>query len=104
MTSDYCGLVPQTIGFARMPAGGRIALAVVGDGPAVVLPAWWVSNVAEDWHFDPFRRFVEGLAAGRTVVRYDRVGTGMSDRERPLQTFTPEFEAAGTTGGAHRHG
>jgi pimeloyl-ACP methyl ester carboxylesterase/DNA-binding CsgD family transcriptional regulator len=77
-----------------MPDARRIASAVVGSGPAVVLPAWWVSNVAEDWYFDPFRRFVEGLAAGRTVVRYDRVGTGMSDRERPHQTFTPEFELA----------
>jgi pimeloyl-ACP methyl ester carboxylesterase/DNA-binding CsgD family transcriptional regulator len=77
-----------------MPDAGRIAFAVVGSGPAIVLPAWWVSHVVEDWHFDPMRRFVEGLAAGRMVVRYDRVGTGMSDRERPLQTFTPEFEAA----------
>ena len=77
-----------------MPDGGRIAFAVVGNGPPIVLPAWWVSNVVEDWHFDPLRRFVEGLAAGRTVVRYDRVGTGVSDRERPPQTFTPEFEVA----------
>lgn len=85
----------QTTGFARMPDGLRVAFAVVGSGPALVLPAWWVSNVAEDWHSDPFRRFVEGLAAGRMVVRYDRVGTGVSDRERPPETFTPEFE--GTT-------
>jgi pimeloyl-ACP methyl ester carboxylesterase/DNA-binding CsgD family transcriptional regulator len=77
-----------------MPDAGRIAYAVVGTGPAVVLPAWWVSNVAEDWHSDPLRRFVEGLAAGRMVVRYDRVGTGVSDRGRPRQTFTLEFEAA----------
>lgn len=28
------------------------------------------------------------------VVRYDRAGTGMSDRERPRQTFTPGFETA----------
>jgi pimeloyl-ACP methyl ester carboxylesterase/DNA-binding CsgD family transcriptional regulator len=28
------------------------------------------------------------------VVRYDRVGTGVSDRERPPETFTSEFEAA----------
>jgi pimeloyl-ACP methyl ester carboxylesterase/DNA-binding CsgD family transcriptional regulator len=77
-----------------MPDAGRIAFAVVGSGPAIVLPAWWVSNVAEDWQFDPFRRFVEGLAAGCTVVRYDRVGTGVSDRERPPGTFTPEFEVA----------
>src|ERR1700678_2785666 len=77
-----------------MPDAGRIAFAVAGSGPAIVLPAWWVSHAAEDWHFDPLRRFVEGLAAGRMVVRYDRVGTGMSDRERPGQTFTPEFEVA----------
>jgi pimeloyl-ACP methyl ester carboxylesterase/DNA-binding CsgD family transcriptional regulator len=77
-----------------MPDAGRIAFAVVGSGPAIVLPAWWVSHLAEDWRFDPMRRFVEGLAAGRMVVRYDRAGTGMSDRERPRQTFTPEFEAA----------
>jgi pimeloyl-ACP methyl ester carboxylesterase/DNA-binding CsgD family transcriptional regulator len=77
-----------------MPGAVRIAFAVVGSGPAIVLPAWWVSHAAEDWHFDRFRRFVEGLAAGRMVVRYDRAGTGMSDRERPGQTFTPEFELA----------
>jgi pimeloyl-ACP methyl ester carboxylesterase/DNA-binding CsgD family transcriptional regulator len=94
MADDYSEPVRQTTGFARMPDGRRIAFGVVGSGPAVVLPAWWVSNVVEDWHSDPFRRFVEGLAAGRMVVRYDRVGTGLSDRERPQQTFTADFEAA----------
>ena len=84
----------QTTGFARLPGGGRIAFAVAGSGPAVVLPAWWCSHVVEDWHFDPLRRFIEGLAAGRMVVRYDRLGTGLSDRKRPPGTFTPEFEDA----------
>jgi pimeloyl-ACP methyl ester carboxylesterase/DNA-binding CsgD family transcriptional regulator len=84
----------QTTGFARLPGGERIAFAVVGSGPAIVMPAWWVSHVVEDRHFDPLRAFVEGLAAGRMVVRYDRLGTGMSDRERPPETFTPEFEDA----------
>ena len=82
----------QSTGFARLPDGRRIAFAVAGSGPAVVLPAWWVSNVVEDWHFGPLRRFIEGLATGRTVVRYDRLGTGLSDRERPPGTFTQEFE------------
>jgi pimeloyl-ACP methyl ester carboxylesterase len=86
--------VRQTTGFTRLPGGGRIGIAVVGSGPAVVLPAWWVSNVVEDWQFDPLRRFVEGLAAGRMVVRYDRLGTGLSDRDRGPETFTPEFEDA----------
>ena len=66
----------RTTGFARLPGGGRIAFAVAGSGPAVVLPAWWCSHVVEDWHFDPLRRFIEGLAARRMVVRYDRLGTG----------------------------
>jgi pimeloyl-ACP methyl ester carboxylesterase/DNA-binding CsgD family transcriptional regulator len=86
--------VRQTTGFARLPEGQRIAFAVIGDGPALVLPAWWVSNIVEDWRFGPLRRFVEGLAAGRTVVRYDRLGTGLSDRERSPGTFTPDFEDA----------
>jgi pimeloyl-ACP methyl ester carboxylesterase len=90
----YCEPMKQTTGFARLPDGRRIAYAVVGSGPAVVLPAWWASHVVEDWHFDPLRRFVEGLAAERMVVRYDRLGTGLSDRERPAETFTPEFEDA----------
>jgi pimeloyl-ACP methyl ester carboxylesterase/DNA-binding CsgD family transcriptional regulator len=84
----------QTTGFARLPGGLRVAFAVVGSGPAVVLPAWWVSHLVEDWHSAPFRRFVECLAAGRTVVRYDRLGTGLSDRERSPGTFTPAFEDA----------
>ncbi len=90
----YCEPMRQTTGFARLPDGQRIAFAVVGSGPAVVLPAWWCSHVVEDWHFAPLRGFVEGLAAGRMVVRYDRLGTGLSDRERPPGTFTPAFEDA----------
>jgi pimeloyl-ACP methyl ester carboxylesterase/DNA-binding CsgD family transcriptional regulator len=50
--------------------------------------------VAEDWHYEPLHRFVEGLAADRMVVRYDRIGTGLSERERPKETFTPEYELA----------
>ena len=60
-------MVRQTTGFARIPDAGRVAFAVVGSGPAIMLPAWWVSHLAEDWQYGPFRRFVEGLAAGRTV-------------------------------------
>jgi pimeloyl-ACP methyl ester carboxylesterase/DNA-binding CsgD family transcriptional regulator len=89
---EYSPLVRQTTGFVRTPDAGRVAYAVVGSGPTLVLPPWWVSNIAEDWHYEPFRRFVEGLARGCTVVRYDRVGVGMSDRARPPQTYSHDFE------------
>jgi pimeloyl-ACP methyl ester carboxylesterase/DNA-binding CsgD family transcriptional regulator len=82
----------QQTGFFRHE-GRRVAYAVVGDGPPLVLPAWWVSNIAEDWKRENFRRFVEALARERRVIRYDRLGCGLSDRERPPETMVIDFEA-----------
>jgi hypothetical protein len=41
---------------------------------------------------DAQRSFFEALASRFTLVRYDPLGTGMSDRERPPGTMTFEFE------------
>ena len=72
----------------------RIAYATVGEGPLLVMPAWWVSHVIEDWRDEGFRRFVETLGRRYRVVRYDRLGTGLSDRERPPETLTLDYEVA----------
>ena len=61
-------------------ATGRIAYAEVGVGPALVLPAWWVSHLELDWESPDIRAFIEALAARRRVIRYDPLGTGLSDR------------------------
>jgi len=74
--------------------GHRVAYATVGHGRTLVLPAWWVSHVVEDWQGEAFRRFVEALAARYRVVRYDRVGTGLSDRERSGETLTLDYEVS----------
>ena len=63
-------------------ATGRIAYAEVGVGPALVLPTWWVSHLELDWESADFRVFIEALAARRRVIRYDPLGTGLSDRRR----------------------
>ena len=83
----------QQTGLLRFD-GHRIAFAAVGAGPPIVLPAWWVSNVVEDWKIPAYRRFMHGLAAGRQVIRYDRLGCGMSDRTRPRETMTLDYELA----------
>jgi pimeloyl-ACP methyl ester carboxylesterase/DNA-binding CsgD family transcriptional regulator len=83
----------QQTGFVELD-GRRIAYAIVGDGPPLVLPAWWVSNLVEDWSGAAFRGFIEALAQRYRVVRYDRLGTGLSDRERPAETLTLEFEVS----------
>jgi pimeloyl-ACP methyl ester carboxylesterase/DNA-binding CsgD family transcriptional regulator len=72
----------------------RIAYATVGDGPLLVMPAWWVSHVVEDWRDGGFRHFVETLGRRYRVVRYDRLGTGLSDRVRPPETLTLDYEVA----------
>ena len=59
----------------------RIAYALSGEGPPLVAAAWWVSHLELDWRDEAFRRFWEALSDGYTLVRYDRLGVGMSDRE-----------------------
>src|SRR3954451_18306162 len=61
-------------------AGRRVAYAVSGDGPPLVAPAWWVSHLELDWKDPAFRAFWESVAERHTLVRYDRLGVGMSDR------------------------
>jgi class 3 adenylate cyclase/pimeloyl-ACP methyl ester carboxylesterase/DNA-binding CsgD family transcriptional regulator len=63
--------------------GHRIAWAEVGSGPPLVVPPAWVGNLHNDWESDEYRRFVERLATGHKVIRYDRPGTGLSDRSLP---------------------
>jgi pimeloyl-ACP methyl ester carboxylesterase/DNA-binding CsgD family transcriptional regulator len=72
--------------------GRRIAYACVGEGPPLVFPAWWVSNIVEDWKRENFRRFVEALGATRRVIRYDRLGCGLSERERAPETMSIDYE------------
>src|SRR5262245_17684399 len=60
--------------------GTSVAWSAVGSGPVLVIGGWWSSHLELDWADDAFRRYVARLAEHRTVVRYDRPGTGASDR------------------------
>ncbi len=61
--------------------GGRsVAWSALGSGPVLVVGGWWSSHLQLDWEDAAFRRFVERLAETNRVVRYDRPGTGLSDR------------------------
>ncbi|WP_328356987.1 alpha/beta fold hydrolase [Mycobacterium sp. NBC_00419] len=61
--------------------GRRVAFEVRGSGPPLVAPAWWVSHLELDWQDAGVRRFWDTVAAGHTLIRYDRLGVGMSDRD-----------------------
>ena len=72
----------QDIRFCELD-GKRIAYATVGEGPPLVFGAKWVSHLEEEWDDPRARAFYEVLAQTHRVVRYDRLGAGLSDRELP---------------------
>jgi pimeloyl-ACP methyl ester carboxylesterase/DNA-binding CsgD family transcriptional regulator len=75
-------------------AGRRVAYAVTGDGPALVAPAPWISHLELDWAEPRFRKLWEAIAEGYTLVRYDRLGVGLSDREVKDTDLTLDSEVA----------
>ena len=66
--------VEQRITFCSGVDGRPIACAIAGDGPPLVISAWWVSHLQYEWEQTSFRQFFESLAQRHLLVRYDRLG------------------------------
>src|SRR5262245_15762255 len=73
-------MAEQEIRFCQLD-GRRIAYASVGDGPLLLFVGRWVTHLEAEWEQPAARAFFEGLASTYRVVRYDRLGAGLSDRE-----------------------
>jgi pimeloyl-ACP methyl ester carboxylesterase/DNA-binding CsgD family transcriptional regulator len=71
-----------------------MAYEMRGEGPPLVAPAWWVSHLELDWEDSGFRRFWEHVADGYALIRYDRLGVGMSDRSMRQSDLTIDGEVA----------
>jgi pimeloyl-ACP methyl ester carboxylesterase len=72
----------QRIGFCSTADGARIAYATVGTGPAVVVASAGISHLELEWEEPRVRAFWETISQQHMVVRYDRHGCGLSDRNR----------------------
>jgi len=72
----------QEIRFTEVD-GGRVAYATAGEGPDIVFPAAFVSHLEAEWELAPAHRFYARLAETHRVIRYDRLGVGLSDRTPP---------------------
>jgi pimeloyl-ACP methyl ester carboxylesterase/DNA-binding CsgD family transcriptional regulator len=70
--------------------GTTVAWSSIGSGTPLVLGGWWSSHLELDWADPTFRRYIARLAEHRTVVRYDRPGTGASDRRGRVPTTVEE--------------
>ncbi len=71
-----------------------VAWAAAGTGPPLVVTGWWCSHLALNWADAGFRDFIERLGEHRTVIRYDRPGTGLSGgKGMPPSTLEEEYRA-----------
>lgn len=94
----------QRLGTATLEDGNRVAFAVTGSGPPLLLVPGWLSHVELGWEIPAERRFHQALSTGRTLVRYDRPGCGLSDAydgprtlELELATVAAVAEALGAS-------
>jgi catechol 2,3-dioxygenase-like lactoylglutathione lyase family enzyme len=70
----------QKLGSTRLPGGTTVAYATAGGGPFLLFIGGWLSHLELSWALPAERHLFEGLARGRTIIRYDRPGCGLSDR------------------------
>jgi pimeloyl-ACP methyl ester carboxylesterase/DNA-binding CsgD family transcriptional regulator len=69
----------QDIRFCRAPDGVRLAYAVHGSGPPLLVVSCWLSHLQHDWQSPVWRHFLDELGGIATVARYDERGFGLSD-------------------------
>ena len=81
------------IRYCATPAG-RVAYSTTGAGPALLLDSGWVTHLRGQLELWSFGSFVEGLAERFTVIRYDKPGCGLSDRDGVDLSFDGQVTAA----------
>lgn len=94
----------QRLGTTRTPDGYDVAYATAGSGPPLLFVGGWLSHLELGWALPAERQLLESLAEGRTLIRYDRPGCGLSARdapeptpERELDVVAAVLDAAGVT-------
>ena len=91
-----------------LSSGGwvRIAYAVHGNGPPLLISTCWLSHLQFDWESPVWRHFVSELGRIATVIRFDERGHGLSDWDvtdllspnRGSATSRPSPMTLGSTG------
>jgi pimeloyl-ACP methyl ester carboxylesterase len=79
--------------YCSTPAG-RVAYSASGAGPALLFDSGWVSHLRLQLELAAFGGFVGRLAERFTVIRYDKPGCGLSDRDGIDLSFDAQVAAA----------
>lgn len=71
----------------------NIAYQVTGEGPIdLVYVPGWVSNLDYAWEYPPYAQVFERLGSFARLIRFDKRGTGLSDREAGFPTLEQRME------------
>jgi pimeloyl-ACP methyl ester carboxylesterase/DNA-binding CsgD family transcriptional regulator len=82
-----------TVRYCVTPAG-RVAYSTAGAGPALLCDSGWITHLRGQLELFSFGSFVERLAERFTVIRYDKPGCGLSDRDGVDLSFDEQVAAA----------
>ena len=81
------------IRYCSTPAG-RVAYSTAGAGPALLCDSGWITHLRGQLELYSFGSFIERLAERFTVIRYDKPGCGLSDRDGIDLSFDGQVAAA----------
>ena len=79
------------IQYAKTEDGVDIAYYEMGEGPALLCVPEIFGNVQMEWQISHRRTWWEQLAEKRRLVRYDRRGFGLSERDVTKYSLDTEF-------------
>jgi pimeloyl-ACP methyl ester carboxylesterase len=95
----------QKIRFCTTADGVKLAYAVSGEGPPLVMSASWLTHLEHQWRSLAWRPWLEAFSREHTVLRYDSRGCGLSDRdvgEITFETWLGDFECVVNAAGFDR--
>jgi pimeloyl-ACP methyl ester carboxylesterase/DNA-binding CsgD family transcriptional regulator len=93
----------SAIKYCATPAG-RVAYSTTGAGPPLLCDSGWITHLRGQLELYSFATFMARLAERFTVIRYDKPGCGLSDRDGTDLSFDGQVAAALAVADAARAG
>jgi len=95
----------QSIRFCTTADGVRLAYAMSGDGPPLVMSATWLTHLEHQWRSLAWRPWLDAFTSEHKVLRHDSRGCGLSDRnigELSFETWVRDLECVVEAAGLRR--
>jgi len=85
----------QDIRFCTSYDGVKLAYAVSGEGPPLVMTATWLTHIEQQWRSPSWQPWLEAFSREHKLLRYDARGCGLSDwdaTDLSFEAWVRDFE------------